>query len=271
MRRISPAVALVLVLSAAAHADFIDLPSAYSQTPWDYYGSPFISDSAAGWILCDDFTVTTRWPVEAVRWWGSHLNDQLDTSRPDEPGFIEPFNVAFYASVLPDGQTHPDSRPGPLACLVEVLAQRVFVEVDDLHYAVYRYDAYLPEDNLFDAWAAAYPASPAPGQVAGQLFLSIDKPDDNAWAWHEVEGPHPILDYVGWLDADRQTYRGDFPSDMAFEILVPEPASLALLAAGSLLLAARRPRCGRCHGPAGVDTGPPAPNEAGHATPGRDR
>jgi len=242
MRRISSALALVLVLSAAAHADFIDLPSEYSQTPWDYNGSPFISDSAVGWILCDDFPVTTPHAVEAVRWWGSYMNDQYDTSRPDEPGFIEPFNVAFYASVLPDGQSHPDSRPGPLAYLVEVLAQRVFLGIDDMHYAVYRYDAYLPGDNLFDAWAAAYPASPAPGQVTGQLFMTIDKAGDKAWGWHEVEGPHPILDTIGWLEADRQTYRGCFPSDVAFEILVPEPASLGLLAVGSLLLAARRRR-----------------------------
>lgn len=215
----------------------------YSQTPWDYIGSPYTSDASAGIVVADDWAVGAESLVTGLRWWGSYLNDDLFTSRPDTaaPG-AETFSIAFMASVLPDGSSHPNARPGPVAYLQQVLATRTFEGYDELGYGVYRYEARLPAGGRFDAHAAAFADSPTQGQVAGRLFLAIDKPSGEGWGWHDVDLAAPVLDRATALLGDRQTVIVGYNANMAFEVLIPEPATFGLALAGLAALVARQRR-----------------------------
>ena len=214
------------LLPGTAFADFIPLPVKWSQ-PIGFTNGPTIigadrlSDDTVPWIMADDFICLDPAPVKAVRWWGSYIGDA--TQRADSTGFAVPFDISFHAST----GAHPNSRPGVVLYLQPVLAQEVFVGVDQTGDFVYRYDAYLPVDFI---------------QIPGtEYFLDIDKPSGENWGWHDATLPHPRLDWAAFSPVGHggpwftfQTPR----TDLAFEIMIPEPSSGVLAAIGGGLLLA---------------------------------
>ena len=159
--------AVLLLVSSAALADFIDLPVKWSQTPWDPAGADHHSMGPHGFVVADDFTCDSLDPIVAVRWWGSYLG--VGNVRPN--GFTAPFHISFHLS-MPGGPAapHPFSTPGPQVYFVTVGAQEVFVGHDTSGEAVYRYDAHIPP---FDQWFYSQ-HSPIPGE----LWIDIDRPID---------------------------------------------------------------------------------------------
>ncbi len=73
----------------------------------------------------------------------------------------------------------------------------------------------------------------------GELFIDIDKPTDEEWGWHMAVAPSPILD----LGARGTSHIGSWWSagtDLAFELMTPEPATMGLLGVGLAAMVMRR-------------------------------
>lgn len=226
--RIFAAGAMLAVFTQfTAWADFIDWPVKWSQ-PIGFNGATIIgedrlSDHSIPWIMADDFTCTDPKPVMALRWWGSYVDSPI--LHPNSPGFTVPFEVGFLSSVGP----HPDSLPGVQLYQQPVLAQEVFVGIDQQGDFVYRYDAFLPVPF---------------NQVQGtEYFLNIDSPgfgpSGERWGWHDAAGPHPIQDWAAFspIGNNGQWFTYQTPrTDLAFEIMIPEPSTSVLAIVGGGLL-----------------------------------
>jgi hypothetical protein len=139
-----------------------------------------------------------------------------------------PFDISFHLST----GTHPTSKPGTLLLYQSLLAQEVFVGHDQAGDAVYRYDAYLP-----------FQFNQTPGT---EYFLDIDKPSGEDWGWHDAGGTHPNGDYAAYSLGDHSGpwFTEPAKTDLAFEIMIPEPGTgaLALLGGGGLLFLRLRRR-----------------------------
>ena len=197
-----------------------------------------MSDHNAGQVMADDFMCEEEEPIVAVRWWGSYIGEP--GQRPD--GWAESFEISFHFSLGP----HPLSLPGPLIKLYAVDAQEVWEGVDINGDNVYRYDAYLP-GGPFQQWFYAWQEAPNVGPDAniGELFIDICKPTGENWGWHEVVGPHPILDFaaMGFGAAHHTLSWQSTSTDMAFELMViPEPVTMVVLTLGLLPVLLRRKR-----------------------------
>jgi hypothetical protein len=250
MKRLCVALFLVLcVAPLAARADFIPLPVKWSQLPVavddgtglkHFVGVDYLSNHQMGVVVADDFICDNPLPIVAVRWWGSYLQDAPGMVRDVQPGFATPFDISFHVSLMPGGsiQPHPFSRPGTLVYLNPVKAQEQWTGLfDDSGRAVYMYNAHIPP---FDQWFYAH-MQVEPGQIPGELFLDICRPGEEIWGWHETR-PNPINDYAWELFGDHVTLRSQTETDMAFELMVPEPMTMGLLGAGLVGMFCRRKR-----------------------------
>jgi hypothetical protein len=226
-------VGALVIVEGAALADFIDLEVKWSQpigtnSQGLIIGSDRVSDHSIPWIMADDFLCNDPAAVKAIRWWGSYLGET--TVRPDSTGYAIGFDLNIYLSV----GAHPNSKPllGAPIYAGSLIAQEVFVGVDTTGDNVYRYDAYL--------------TTPFPQIMGTEYFISIDKPTGENWGWHDSGGSHPILDWaVLSMSGDAGPWGTFQPkTDLAFEIMIPEPgtAGLALIGGGLLLGAALRRR-----------------------------
>lgn len=215
-----------LSVQCIAFADFIHLPVKWSQpieTNDDgaILGVARASDDTIPWVMADDFLCNDPLPVMAVRWWGSYY---AAPQKQDSVGFTVAFDIGFHSSSFPD-VSHPNSKPVNALLFQSVLAQEEFVGIDGTGDFVYRYDAYL--------------TTPFPQVPGTEYFISIDKPTGEGWGWQDSAGPHPQLDWAAlspfgdngpWFTFNPKT-------DLAFEIMIPEPntAALSLLGGGLLL------------------------------------
>jgi len=208
----------------AARADYIDLPIKRSQPiGWDngvIIGVDRLSDHTVNTVMANDWLCNDPHPIVAVRWWGSYIG----SSTVIPTGYINNFDISIHAS---DGSelNHPSSLPTDLLALwTDVTVQQEFVGFDVSGDAVYRYDAYLPS-----------PFDQTPGT---EYFLDIDQPTGENWGWHDADLPYPVLDWaaVGTTHAGPwQTYVPN--TELAFELMVPEPSTLAIAGWGIAVLA----------------------------------
>jgi hypothetical protein len=226
-------VGALVILESAALADFINLEVKWSQpiatnSQGFIIGSDWVSDHSVPWIMADDFLCNDPAPVKAIRWWGSYRGET--PVRPNSTGYAIGFDLNIYLST----GAHPNSKPatGLPIFIGSLLAQEVFVGVDTTGDNVYRYDAYL--------------TTPFPQIMGTEYFISIDKPTGESWGWHDSGGSHPILDNAAFTPVSDSGpwYTFNPRTDLAFEIMIPEPstAGLALIGGGLLLGAALRRR-----------------------------
>jgi len=236
---------LLLIAGSGAYADWIDLPVKWSQPPDMDIGLDHLSihGGAAGLngpIVADDYLSLDDAPVVALRWWGSYVTSTGEPP-PDyqpPPGFAVPFHVSFYSDV-PAGvdPNMPWSHPGKLLLEQTVRAQEELWGTVPDPEVVFVYNAKLQVP--FQQGRYHDPA----GQPT-IFWIGIDRLDREDWGWHEavtmnlddaVTGPH-----LGpWTPLFKKKL-DTVSADMAFEVMVPEPATLLLLASGGLLAGIRR-------------------------------
>jgi len=213
---------LMVSLVCPVFADFIDLPVKWSQPITDVNSDGIIdgglvsSDHNVVGVKADDFTSDGR-PIVAIRWWGGYISDVVQ--RPN--GFAGPFDISIHLSAGP----HPDSVPvdPPLALYQNVTAQEVFVGMNSAGEFAYRYDAYLP--------------SPFYETAGVEYFIDIDKPTRETWGWQTIDfSLSPIQDWAANTGGNHVGPWGHIPDDLAFELLVPEPSTMALAGTGLMCL-----------------------------------
>lgn len=221
MKRLILTSLCVLFAANLAWADWIDLPVKWSQLPAFENGYDYLSNHPGQITRADDFMCYDPAPIVAVRWWGSYSET---SPRTEQPGFWKQMDISFHFS---DGGQHPYSLPlNPYISLQTVLAQEIWSGIyDAAGEPVYEYNAYLVE-----------PFNQEPGT---EYFIDIDDPIEQTWGWHQAQ--YQQMDFhamqtpnhVGpWVTGGEV--------DLAFELMIPEPATIALLGLGALSLLRRR-------------------------------
>jgi hypothetical protein len=220
----------------------------------DAYGYDFSSEAVVPSQVADDFLCVDGEPVIDLHWWGSYWDSGTvwpyhtsggfpDPTTPTDtpPGTLLGFDVAFYADV-PAGTDPlmPWSHPGirlyqtfiDMANVTEVLFGTV-AHVGGVEENVWQYNADLPTPFLQEA-----------GNIYWLRIQAVFTDPAYQWGWHEADSL--------WHDNAVQTGYGRegmweilTNKDMAFELSVPEPATLSLVAIGALALIRRSRLAGR--------------------------
>lgn len=262
MGRVLVLVAALAALAGSAFADESPQDLKWSQRPDDTpNGYDFSSETLVPSVVADDFQCNDARPITDVHWWGSYWTvSPLDWNsdhytdpsfpaagqNPAMPNIVTGFTITFYSDIAAgvDPQM-PYSHPGEVILSQDVDMSQVAWNLygiidrdgngtlgDDGDEAVWQYLVYLPQ--VFDQ------------EVGNIYWLSIvahndstvENPDTVQWGWHESldhwndnavqHGP------ASWgIEYENTVWVNLAPKDMAFELSVPEPATMALLGFGT--------------------------------------
>jgi len=207
----------------------------WTQMPKMSDGYDFSSEIKAPSLVADDWLCQSPRPVLDVHWWGSYwypgagnytyYSDGKQNVPQPLKGAITSFTISFWTDV-PVGPKVIFSHPG------QVLASYTITNFNETWYGPC---AYTNFPGLVEDVYQYYTLLPVPfEQIPGTIYwLSIQSNFPTAsqqWGWHQSE--------THWNDFAVQNWRGSgwYPPcggvDMAFQLSVPEPGSLAALLTG---------------------------------------
>lgn len=170
-------------------------------------------------VVADDFISDGR-PIEAVRWWGSYLDDRFAPLDPVEPYVIDGWLISFHHA-MPDATCPPDAMVGddPMALGVYFApAQAVNIVpagyVDCFGHDVFGYAVDLSQCCLLcaeiDPRDGSIPADPdAFLEVRGSTYW-IDVQAVVGVLWTDVSGPACTPIFTGHLPSDLPGSNGHF-------------------------------------------------------------
>ena len=221
-------------------------------------------------FLADDWECTQSGPVTEIHFWSSYLHDQ----RP--AGIIPQFNLAIYEDI-PEGP-NGYSIPGPvlwsvyLTPTVEREYATAFEEFYDpnldaiigFDQTVWQYN-FVIDPELMDPFyqeqgkvywlGVSHSADVNDDGMVNLIDVSLIAAGNWAYGWKTSADHH--RDTAVWTDVDSMGGTGEVvghgpwhelidprlgePIDLAF-VIVPEPATLSLIALGGMALLARRRR-----------------------------
>ncbi len=264
--------ALVLgIVAGVARADWVVDPALikWSQLPdlqaagFDYSSEAPLPNTLLNSMVADDFVCTDARPVTAVHWWGSYWQAPYNTTfsnywtdpsfpavnvAPVMPNVIVGFNITFYSAVaIGVDPIMPYGHPGVVLSSQYVSMANVATNLTGVINRTG--DALI--GNLGDEAVWQYSVTlPTPFEqtVGTTYWLSIQavKTDGTLvqWGWHSADsltgnnavqgGPAAI-----WGASYVKPYLLLPDRDMAFELAVPEPATMGLLGMGLGLMLVR--------------------------------
>lgn len=214
-----------------------------------------------GFLVADDFRCNDPRPVTDIHWWGSYVGYQAGDVLQHPDAFLIRFWTDVPAGADPDMQW---SHPGQV--IHEILCANYQVSADPVgqDINVYMWQAYGETIVMDDCYQ--YNQTLDPTEYFNQEFdtiywLSIQAIYDEAnlpgtsWGWKTrpnyfnddavmgtvEQGQMFLEDTIRWDPI--QDYQGN-SWDTAFELSVPEPATLALMGLGAVAFLVRRRRRG---------------------------
>jgi len=189
-----------------------------------------------GQIVADDWMCTDPRPVVGIRWWGSYLDPNLAPQ--SGATRMLPFELSFHTG---DSQPPPQSAPGMNPQMYFGYATETFFGIDGAGNRVYEY--YIGDPNCEEIIFR---------QKEGEIYwldveLDIGRLADvdpnwhyGSWGWHTTDEPWRDTAAIVLAGGNHNGPWVKIDHDMAFQIIVPEPASACLLAMGALAALRRR-------------------------------
>lgn len=271
MKKVILGIVAVVLLAGSVHADYLVDPK-WSQKPDETeFGYDFSSETLVPSIVADDFLCNDPLAITDIHWWGSywtHMPLDKNSDHHGDPSFPAPgappvmpsvvtaFTFTFWTDVpaLADPNM-PHSHPGAQLYSMTIPIANI---ATNLHGTIDRDNNGIVGDNGDEAIWQYNVDLPRPfEQLPGTIYwLGIQAVNDGAanpnlvqWGWHESVDhnlDNAVQDGPGtWgPDYDNQQWVNLSPKDMAFELSVPEPATMALLGSGMvwMAMAGRRKR-----------------------------